>query len=56
MADLSAEELVAQLRQYDPWVPVNGECDTNPSDAFEQGANIVKEQAERLLKGVKENG
>ncbi len=52
MADLSAEELVAQLRQFDPWAPIDNECDPKPSDAFEQGANIVKAEAERLLKGV----
>ena len=57
MADLEPLiDLVAQLLKFDPWEPIDGECDPNPSDAFEQGANIIKDEAVRLLKGVKDNG
>ena len=56
MADLSAAELVKALLEFDPWSTNDGECDPNPSDAFTEGARAVKEEAERLLKGVQENG
>lgn len=47
---MSNKELVDRLIHFDPWSStINDTCDSNPADAFEQGARYVKEEAERLL-------
>ena len=48
------EKALAAIRDYDPWVECEFECDPNPSDAFEQSSRYVKEFVTGLLKNEKE--